>query len=334
MRLFTVVCVVALMGLATLSSAQPAPCTEPVFISEEYSWVPICVEFCEEGDGMRTMCLGPVPSYCVDQYPVVGYLHFNAFSPNHCEPCGAQEAYLEQIGPGYWHVVDGLTYLCADYFAQSYTAPPFMMCLGWDPPLSNWGSPDCILPAELMSFNAVSVADGIEITFATASETDLNYFEIVREHNGNAQVAEQIDAENSATGSHYSYLDRNVSVGETYRYYLRTVDLDGSIEEHIDHAVTVTYSPSAALPMEFSLRAYPNPFNPTTSLTYSVVEDGTVELKVFDANGRTVATLVNEYATAGEHRVEFDASALASGAYFAQLRAGNLTQMTRIVLLK
>lgn len=72
----------------------------------------------------------------------------------------------------------------------------------------------------------------------------------------------------------------------------------------------------------FALRQnYPNPFNPTTTIQYQLPVASAVSLKVHDALGREVATLVNAKQSAGEHAVTFDATRLASGVYFYRLQA-------------
>lgn len=79
---------------------------------------------------------------------------------------------------------------------------------------------------------------------------------------------------------------------------------------------------------------YPNPFNPTTTIQYDSPSAGLVSLKVFDILGREVRTLVNEVQDAGFKSVRFDASRLASGVYFYQLRAGDFTQTKKLLLLR
>jgi hypothetical protein len=80
---------------------------------------------------------------------------------------------------------------------------------------------------------------------------------------------------------------------------------------------------------------YPNPFNPSTTIEYETDEAGTVELAVFDATGRKLAVLENEYRTPGSYRVLYNASALASGVYTAELRVTTARGLavSRIVML-
>jgi hypothetical protein len=79
---------------------------------------------------------------------------------------------------------------------------------------------------------------------------------------------------------------------------------------------------------------YPNPFNPVTTLHYTVASDGPVTLRVFDLLGRTVATPVDGPQAAGMHTVQFNGSGLASGAYVCRLECAGAVVSCRISLLK
>ena len=80
--------------------------------------------------------------------------------------------------------------------------------------------------------------------------------------------------------------------------------------------------------------AYPNPFNPSTSITYGIPKGADVKLVVYDIWGREVARLVNGYQDAGYHSIIFDASHLPSGEYFYRLQAGPFVASDQITLLK
>ena len=93
--------------------------------------------------------------------------------------------------------------------------------------------------------------------------------------------------------------------------------------------------PEIATITEYRLDApYPNPFNPTTTLSYSLAAKTQVQLRVYDVLGREVVTLVNRTQDAGTYRVAFDATNLASGNYFVILNAGDATITRQIVLIK
>jgi N-acetylneuraminic acid mutarotase len=79
---------------------------------------------------------------------------------------------------------------------------------------------------------------------------------------------------------------------------------------------------------------YPNPFNPSTTISYTLNLSGNVQLAVYDVNGREVAKLVNGYVQAGNHSVTFDGSNLASGVYVYTLSANGQTATAKMVLMK
>jgi len=79
---------------------------------------------------------------------------------------------------------------------------------------------------------------------------------------------------------------------------------------------------------------YPNPFNPTTTIKFSLPQYSIVSLKVYDILGREVATLVNQEKPSGIYKVEFDASSLAGGIYFYQLKTKEFVQTKKAILLK
>ncbi len=83
-----------------------------------------------------------------------------------------------------------------------------------------------------------------------------------------------------------------------------------------------------------ALENYPNPFNPTTEISYQMPRNGEVTLKVYDVLGRLVATLVDGYQSAGVHTAQFNADNLASGIYFYRLTAPGITQVKKMILMK
>jgi enterochelin esterase-like enzyme len=79
---------------------------------------------------------------------------------------------------------------------------------------------------------------------------------------------------------------------------------------------------------------YPNPFNPTTIISWQSPTGSFQTLKVYDILGREVSTLINEYKPAGKYEIKFNASNLPSGVYFYQLMAGDYTSVKKMLLLK
>lgn len=88
-------------------------------------------------------------------------------------------------------------------------------------------------------------------------------------------------------------------------------------------------------PNHFALHgAHPNPFNPMTTLSFSLPEASLVKLTVYDINGRQVAELIGGWREAGSHEVTFDGSGLSSGLYICRLQAGQFRAGGRMVLVK
>jgi len=125
-----------------------------------------------------------------------------------------------------------------------------------------------------------------------------------------------------------------------YRFYALSKD-------HVGNAETVrpTLSTTSVIsgvanetgeqPWTFALEAaYPNPFNPVTTIRYVLPEHGPVQLVVFDALGRRVSTLVQNDQLPGQHSVRWDAGTMASGVYFYQLTQGRHTDTRPMILLK
>jgi hypothetical protein len=141
----------------------------------------------------------------------------------------------------------------------------------------------------------------------------------------------------------------NETDGETFtfKYY------DSAIGEIVEYAETInftsdmiegdgfnTYSLSRETndlqqPMAYGISdAYPNPFNPVTSFTYSLPEDGFVQIAVYDINGKMVSELTNGYTLAGSYPLVWNANNLSSGVYFIQMYSGDFASTQKIMLVK
>ena len=89
------------------------------------------------------------------------------------------------------------------------------------------------------------------------------------------------------------------------------------------------------IPNEYALGgAYPNPFNASTTITFSVEMNGHAFLQIYDITGRLVATLVDEQLLPGEYEAAWDASKVSSGVYLVTLQIGTAVKSQKVVLLK
>lgn len=141
---------------------------------------------------------------------------------------------------------------------------------------------------------------------------------------------------------YYSEIGNNSSLADKYFSRMKEAYPDGDLTFLAETELGVKSDlkmnkkvTTSDIPKENVLNnAYPNPFNPTTTIKYQLPRDGFVTLKIYDMLGREVKTLVSDYKTSGKYSVSFDASELASGTYFYQLRAGNFISTKKMLLLK
>jgi hypothetical protein len=100
-------------------------------------------------------------------------------------------------------------------------------------------------------------------------------------------------------------------------------------------AVGILQDPEQSQPEKFVLvDAYPNPFNPSTTISFILPSQLFVSLKVFDALGKEVSTVLSEELPAGTHSQQWNAAGLPSGVYFYQLQAGSFSKTKKLVLLR
>lgn len=86
--------------------------------------------------------------------------------------------------------------------------------------------------------------------------------------------------------------------------------------------------------IENSISNFPNPFNPTTIINYSIKESGLVSIKIFDLLGQQIVELVNEEKEAGNYSISFNASHLPSGIYLYTINSSNFVQTRKMLLMK
>jgi len=88
------------------------------------------------------------------------------------------------------------------------------------------------------------------------------------------------------------------------------------------------------LPLEYSISAYPNPFNSSITINYQLIAFSHVTLLVYDIQGREIIELLDGYQRAGNHEIIFDAKDLVSGVYFLMMEAENFNQTRKLLLIK
>ncbi|MBK9096800.1 MAG: T9SS type A sorting domain-containing protein [bacterium] len=195
------------------------------------------------------------------------------------------------------------------------------------------------VPVELTSFTANAQEGMVVLNWTTATETNNQGFEIERASSLTSPVQEWqkigfVPGFGTTTEpKSYSYTDQSVTGGKYY-YRLKQIDFDGSF----------TYSgvieAEVLVPTEYLLKQnYPNPFNPATTIEFSLPVDAQVKIGVYNLVGEKVAEVIDKDFTAGNHRIDYNASQLTSGVYLYKLDAvdisgKNYTSVKKMTLLK
>jgi hypothetical protein len=141
----------------------------------------------------------------------------------------------------------------------------------------------------------------------------------------------------TAKGSASQYKDTKVEQGQTYTYrvkaYTNSAESDYSNEASL--AVTVGVRQEEGVPTEYGVRQnFPNPFNPSTTISFSIPEESTVSLGIFNTLGKEVAVLLNDRKEAGSYRATWNAAGFPSGVYFYRLIAGSFMETKKLILQK
>jgi hypothetical protein len=192
-----------------------------------------------------------------------------------------------------------------------------------------------VIPVELVSFRATVGKDNIDLTWTTATETNNRGFEVEKMYSdkgtsGNWEKVAFIEGNGTTTSlSAYNYSDKNVNEPGIYSYRLRQVDFDGTFE----YSNTIEAEINA--PNRYNLaQNFPNPFNPSTKISYSIPQAGDVSINIYSVVGELITTLINVKQEAGTYEAEFDASSLTSGIYFYTLTSGEFSQTNKMILMK
>ncbi len=209
---------------------------------------------------------------------------------------------------------------------------------------------DGSLPVELSSFTAsVTASSFVQIEWQTESENDLIGYNIYRNQGDELDEATQINLNyvsphNSSSQSIYRFVDEDVESETTYQYWLESVELSGYSEFFGPVSVTVTKVEEQDDTPDITFitginSVYPNPFNPNTTVSFSLRMPGHVQVVVFNILGQKVRTLVNESMSEGEHRVAWDGTDLSgktvsNGVYFIRMITAEESSTVKAMLLK
>ncbi len=193
------------------------------------------------------------------------------------------------------------------------------------------------VPTGFTSYAATYNGTQARLTWTVNSEISINRYTIERESSGTfAEIGAVNALGNTDTTQTYEFIDAPPT-GKSPEYRIRQITNDGAQE--VSPVITVNSTTgvvdAGVSPLTYGLsQNYPNPFNPTTLIQFSLPASKLVSLKIFDVLGREVATLINDMRPSGLHHVEWNASAVSSGVYFYELRAGDYRAVKKLIVQK
>ncbi len=204
---------------------------------------------------------------------------------------------------------------------------------------------DASLPVDLASFSVRQEGAAVVLEWMTGSETDNLGYLLERAADPSSpqwrtiasyQTHDALKGRgNTSSRTEYAFTDPDVTPGETYAYRLSDVSTDGEITVYASLSITLDALP-AKTEME---KAYPNPFNPSTFISYHLAEDCPVDIAVFDMLGRKIQTLYSGPQPAGSYHVYWhgkaaDGHTVPTGAYLIRMQAENAVQVQKVMLMK
>lgn len=201
-----------------------------------------------------------------------------------------------------------------------------------------WG--DAPIPVELTSFTAIAASNQVKLNWSTATETENLGFHVFRsltKDNEYQKITQElIRGSGSSDKAHsYNYIDLKVEAGITYYYKLADVDFSGNITFHGPISAAVTNSPGT-----YTLeQSYPNPFNPETTISFSLKEKGMVSLKIYNLQGQLIRSLIDDEMEPGIHSIIWNAMddrgmKVAVGVYLYSLKVNGFEATKKLNFIK
>ncbi len=200
------------------------------------------------------------------------------------------------------------------------------------------------LPVEMSSFTATVTSQNYsKINWTTQSESDMAGYNLYRTDENSLEDALKINldiipAANATEATSYEFLDQDVTKDAQYFYWLESVELGGGSSMHGPVTVTITEdggsgdTPEITFSTKFT-GTYPNPFNPVTTISYTLEANRTVRFSMFDLKGRKVGSL-SQHGEKGRNTLTWNAKDLPSGIYFIRMNAGDVEQVRKVMILK
>jgi hypothetical protein len=194
---------------------------------------------------------------------------------------------------------------------------------------------DVPLPVELSSFSAENINGKVKLSWVTESEINNYAFFVERSADqvNFEKIAKILGQGSTSSRTEYSYIDEDVTNGETYYYRLYDLDYEGVRTYHQVQSVTIEQKDLIFTNEAYILHNnYPNPFNPVTTIEFDVseiVEGGAqINLSVYNLLGQKVITLLKGNYESGNYKIQWNGKDaygrdVPSGIYFYQITSSN-----------
>jgi len=203
-------------------------------------------------------------------------------------------------------------------------------------------------PVELSSFTVGTNAQNkVLLSWVTRSETGLRGFYILRAQepvlDEACLISPLIAAANSSEGQSYSFTDAGLFQSGSYSYWLQSADLDGASSfygpVHIEYSAEGSPSSPQIPDQTALLNIYPNPFNPSAFITYSLQEAGKVSFSIYNLRGQLLRRIEPGSEPAGTHQIVWDGKdqlgqSCSSGIYRIRMDTAQGSYTRRMVLAK
>jgi hypothetical protein len=306
---------------------------------------PNWVTFERTGPTSGTIRWASEPSLNVNYYYLATHPTTTQYiAPAYCDPNwnqpGGWASSFDSDAPGSFKRDVTLTDAGADYYA--YVAAVETGGWSWSA-YSSW-EPPITLPVELSSFTATLTAQVyVKLNWVTQSETEMLGYRVYRGDNNNQASSilitpSLISATNTSTTQSYSVTDNEVSIGNTYWYWLESVDLASS-DFHGPVSIIVEGDVPPVLPETTSLRnTYPNPFrmNGVTNIEVAVKAGENGSVTIYNILGQAVKTF---NVSQGFHTLCWDGKDAGgrncgSGVYFARLLTPSMSNVKKLLIIK
>ena len=182
-----------------------------------------------------------------------------------------------------------------------------------------------------------------DATESTITMGDLHTYIEANGFIGGVQMTLQHGPDFSLSLTEKCYYADYLTVGNKTRLMIITPETDELFSFNGDVEITeiIVANSSSEVQVEISVvqkyslgKAFPNPFNPITTISYSIPELNLVTIKVFDLNGRVIETLLQQTQNPGNYQLKWNASSYASGVYFINMESDNYMNSRKVLLVK